>query len=513
MLIGKNKLFLQKTINKMKYLKLLLLLATISLHAQSIELKWAEKIKTKGYVSILGGKNGRYYTIHKDNDDHLIGREYDSELNFKTEKPINFNIDAKKYSYLGAYFVKDRIAHFVKENDRKADKDILLGAFTDMSLNTSDKTLVLDEADEKALNFGLRSISPDSTKVVVYNELKGKKKDPSTLNFKVYNSDFTNLILDKAVQLPIKSSKFSTQSIDVDNLGNVYVLAKIFKEKEEKVKGQSEFYYKLVVINKDDKAKEFDFDYPEKEIESIGVIPGANDTMICTGFLKILNSGFFGKGKKTLISDEMFSANIDCKTLELKSSKKYELEGLYPEKPKSSEDYVPYKVRNIFQRADGGSVVVAEQYKLVVVTRSTPNGTYTTTYFYYCDIAIININSKSEVESVSKMPKYQLNAGNPSILSTYYNDKVYIIYEDLEKNAEAQNDKETKRSTKSLFSSSSKNALFLLTVEPSGEMKKEVIYSYKESKIRPRILSSMVISKNEIILNADDQIGVLKIIK
>lgn len=497
----------------MKYLKVLLLLVTVGVNAQSVDLKWAERIKTKGNVSILGGKNGRYYTIHKDNDDHLIGREYDKNLNFKAEKAINFNIDAKRYNYLGAYFVKDRIVHFVRENDRKADKDILLGSFTDMNLTTSDKTLVLDEADEKALNFGLRNISPDSTKVVVYNELKGKKKDPSTLNFKVYNSDFTQVILDKSTQLPIRSSKFYTQSVDVDNLGNVYVLAKVYKEKEEKAKGQSEYYYKLVVINKDNKPKEFDFDYPEKEIESIDVIPGQNNTMICTGFLKILNSGFFGKGKKTLISDEMFSANIDCSTLTLKSSKKYELEGLYPDKPKKAEDYVPYKVRNIFQRNDGGSVVVAEQYKLVVVTSTSQNGSYTRYYYYYCDIAIININSKSEIESVSKMPKYQMNAENPSIISTFYDNKVYIIYEDLEKNAEAQNDKETKRSTKSMFSSSSKNALFLLTVDASGEMKKEVIYSYKESKIRPKITSSMVISKNEIILNANDQIGVLKINK
>ena len=65
--------------------------------------------------------------------------------------------------------------------------------------------------------------------------------------------------------------------------------------------------------------------------------------------------------------------------------------------------------------------------------------------------------------------------------------------------------------TKSWMSSSSKNALFLMTVLPSGEMKKEVIYSYKESKIRPRILTSKVVSENEILLNADDQIGLLKI--
>jgi len=81
---------------------------------------------------------------------------------------------------------------------------------------------------------------------------------------------------------------------------------------------------------------------------------------------------------------------------------------------------------------------------LVVVTTYSQYGSRTSYYYYFCDIAIININSKSEVESVSKMPKYQMNAANPSILSTYYNGNVYIVYEDLEKNAEAENDKETK---------------------------------------------------------------------
>lgn len=495
----------------MRYLNLLLFLLTFSAYSQNVELKWAEKIKTKEYVSILGGKDGKYYTRHRDDDKNLVCRSYDKDLNLKDEKIVSFSLDEKKYVYSGAYFVKDKIVHFIREHVRKEDKNYFYGAITDLSLNTSNKTIVLDEADEDAVVFGERNISPDSTKIVVYHELKGKKKDPSTLNFKVYNTSFTEVLLDKTVQLPIKAKNFTKETIGVDNLGNVFVLAKIFKEKEEKEKDQSLFYYKLVVFNKDASPKEFDFDYPNKDIESIDIIPGENNTLICTGFLKILNKGFFGKGKKTLISDEMFTSIIDSKTLALKSANKYELEGLYPEKPKKAEDYVPYKVKDIFYRKDGGSVVVAEQYKLVIITHHTQHGTTTTYRYYYCDIAVININNKSEVESVSKMPKYQLNAGNPSIISTHVDGSTYIVYEDLEKNVDAENDKETKRSTKSMFSSSSRNALFLLTIAPSGEMKKEIVYSYKESKIRPRIMSSRVLSKNEIMLNADDQVGVLKI--
>ncbi len=428
----------------MKYLKLLLILSTLNAYSQDITLTWAEKIKTKGNVFILGGKDGKYYTGHRDGDNHLVCRTYDSKLSLKNEKTIDFNLDDKKYGYLGTYFVKDKIVHFVTENRRKEDKNFLYGTVTDLNLVTDKKNYILDEADEDALRFGARSISPDSTKIVVYNEVVGKKKEPSTLNFKVYNTAFTEVLLDKSAQLPIKAKNFDTEEIRVDNNGNVYVLARIYKEKKEQEKDHSKFYYKLIVFPKDNAGnpKEFDFDYGNKDIESIDLIAGENNTLICTGFLKVLGKGFFSSNKKTLISDELFSVIIDCNALTMQSSKKIELEGLYPEKPRSSEDYVPYKVRDIFFKKDGGYVVVAEQYKLVVI--HTKNGTRY--IYYFCDIATIHINKKSEVESVSKMPKYQKNAGNPSIVSTYKDGKTYIIYEDLEKNLTAENDKETKRS-------------------------------------------------------------------
>ena len=497
----------------MKKIYYFLLLSCSISFAQNIDLRWSEKIKTKEDVFVLGGKNGVYYTRYKGEDDRLICRKYDKNLNLISEKPLQFEFDDKKKTYAGAYFVEDKIIHFIEEKVRKEDKQYLYAAISDLDLNADKKILVLDDAEDNAMTFGIRSISPDSTKVLVYNELKGRKKDPSVLNFKVYNTTFTDVLYQKSVSLPIKASRFDMTSVNVDNLGNIYVLAKIYKEKNEREKHQSNYSYKLFTFSKNSSDKEFDFDYPDRDIESIGVIPGENNTMIVTGFLKILNSGLFGKGKKTLISDELFTSVIDGKTLNIVSANKFDLEGLYPEKPKKAEDYTPYKVKNIFNKPDGGSVLVAEQYKLVITTHQTQYGTSTTYRYYYCDIAVIHINGKAEVESVSKMPKYQMNASNPSILATYYLGNTYIVYEDLEKNSDVETDKETKRSTKSILSSDKKNALMLLTVNAKGEMSKEPIYSYKERKIRPRIYGSRVVSPSEIIFNAKDQVGVLKISK
>ena len=497
----------------MKYLNLLLLFVTASVGSQNIALKWSKKTESKENVTILGGKDGQYVTRYRSSDKNLVFRVYDKDMNLKNEKIVSFNLDEKKNIYQEAYFLKDKIIHFLMENIRKENKNYLYAAITDLNLNTSDKTFIIDDVGENVISFGERSISPDSTKIVVYNQIKGKKKEPNTLNFKVYNTDFTEVLLNKSVQLPIKAKRFDTKSINIDNLGNVYVLTRIEKERNDKEKDQSEFYYKLIIFNKDEKPKEFDFDYSGKDIESIEILTGRNNTLICTGFLKPLDKEFLSSSLNPLISDELFSAIIDCNTLTLKSSATYELEELYSEKPEKREDYVPYVIKNVFFREDGGSVVVAEQYKSWV-SSTAQNGIYPFNYYNYCDIAVLQINNKSKVESVTKMPKYQLNAVNPSIVSTHVNGSTYIIYEDLEKNIKAENVNETKLRTRSnLYSTDSENALFLLTISPSGEMKKEIIYSYKESKIRPRILSSRVISKNEILLNADDQIGLLKISK
>ena len=169
-----------------KFLLALLVLAQMA-NSQEITLKWAEKIPTKGYISILGGKNGLYYTTHTNKEDQLIGRTYDSNLNLKNEKNISFNLEDKKYYYGGAYFLKNSILHFITERQKKQDKTFLYTGFSDFNLKTMDKLNVVDEVndDDKSINFGLRSISPDSTKVLVYHENTSKRKEPNILVYKV----------------------------------------------------------------------------------------------------------------------------------------------------------------------------------------------------------------------------------------------------------------------------------------------------------------------------------------
>lgn len=87
----------------------------------------------------------------------------------------------------------------------------------------------------------------------------------------------------------------------------------------------------MILFNKEEEAKEFDFQYPSKDIESINIIPGKNTTLICTRFSKILNETIFGQGQKTLIPDEMLRLSSIVHLLTVTSATNHALEGLYPE--------------------------------------------------------------------------------------------------------------------------------------------------------------------------------------
>lgn len=495
----------------MKKILFVLSLFYFQSHAQDVDLIWSEEIptKTKSGVSILGSNGNQYYTTYTDRDDNLKGRIFDQYMKLVKESVISFNLDEDtKYSYKGAFFLNNNILHFISQYKKKNKQSYLFAGSTDFQLKTSENVKILNEVeDQKVEKFGMYSISPDSTKILTYYELKTKKKEPSILVFKVFDSKIENVFNEGAVSLPIKSKNYSTEEIRVDNLGNVYVMASVTKEKKEQKKNESKYYYKLVVFAKDKTVKEFDFDFPESNISYADIIAGKDNTFFCTGFLTVLSNG-----KKGMVSDKMFFTKIDCKTLELSKTNLLQVPGLYPDKIKKVQDFVPYKIREIYQKKDGGFAIVAEQYKLIISTYTSANGmTHTTYRYYYCDIACVQVDNKYDVTSVTRIPKYQLNAENPSIISTFINDDVYIVYEDVAKNIDANTDKKIKRSSTTLFSNSSNNSLFLLRISKTGEMEKNIIYDYKDTKIKPYIKGSREVRPGQILLNAFDQIGLLTI--
>ena len=494
-----------------KIIQFLIIALTVNtIYSQKATIKWSNEIPHQNYINISGGFNGKYLIKADNKENNIVGRIYNSQLEQVSEKIYNFNFPNKtRYNYQGVYFLKNQILHFLVKESKKDKRIYSLGVTSDLNLNLISKNKILLEEETKYANkFAIHKVSPDSTKVLSFYKKVTSKKSPEKLVYKVHNANITEVLHEGIAELPIKNKDFSIKDVFVDNFANVYVSVEVWKERKERTRKDSKTYYKLIVFSKNQGVKEFNFDYPEREIENIAFKPGKNNSFFCTGFLSKFNIGLLGQNNgPSYISDEMFFVKLDSENLSLENSKKSFVKGLYTESKKGKK-YMPYLVKDIFEKSDGGYSVVSEQHRLDVLTSENGHSSY---IYNYCDIACIQLDSNLNITSTSKIPKYQKNAKNPSIKSTFKNDSTYIVYEDLTSNMAASNDKEIKKVKKRKFSNDQKNSLILASINPEGKIQKDVIYNYKDSKIRTSIEYSMGLQSGKILFDANDRIGILSI--
>jgi len=493
----------------MKYLKLIFLLLCIQSFSQNVSLRWSDKMKTNGSEVIVGGKNGNYYTRNTTKDNNLVFKTFDEKAVLKKEVDANFKLADIEYQYIKNYFLGKDIIHLLSEHKRKKKTFSIYASKTNKDFVPIEETMVLSEVNYKEMvKYGVR-ISPDSTKIVVWTELQGKKKSkPNSIQYKIFDAKLKNVLNEKTVVLPHNAEDMEVYNCHLDDYQNFYVNSEVTKPKKEQKKEESETYTNVIVYGKNDEVKNIVYEYKNKMIDSFYLNITKDNTLICTGFLSPIIKGFLKSKKRELVSDELFIVKNDCKTFAEKQNKVISVSALYPDKVSKVSEYVPFKVREVHELKDGSVSIVAEQYKAVYHSGYQGNGYYV---YFYCDIAVINLDNKSEVKGMVKIPKFQKDVKNPSLLTTTYKGKTYVVYEDETKNDNVNTDKDIKKSTTSIFSRDTNNSLFLVTVNAKGEMKKEIIYSYDKSDIRSDFNKCVVIKDGEIMLNANDYIGILKI--
>ncbi|MFB9056938.1 hypothetical protein ACFFU9_09305 [Mariniflexile ostreae] len=492
----------------MNYLNLMLICICSSAFSQNVSLNWSDKIKTNGHEAIAGAYNETYYTRNITKDKNLVFKIFDGQAHFKKEANANFGLGKMEYKYLGNHFLEKKIIHFLAETQRKKNKIYIYAAQTDVNFESVEETLVLNELNYKNLSRDGISFTPDSSKVVVWAELYGKNKNhANTIRYKVFDAQLHNILEDKTVVLTKASKNMHVKSCLLDNYLNLYVISEITKPKKEQKKTEANTYGNVTVFANNGEVKEIAYAFKSKTVNAFFSLTKDNN-FLSTGFLSPIIKGFLKSKKGELVSDELFMMKYDCKTLLETENKVISVNDLYPENVIKESEYVPYKVQNVFELKDGTISIVAEQYKSVYHSGHRGAGYFV---YFHCDIAVIHLDKNLEVKSLVKMPKYQKDARNPSLMSTSFKDKIYIIYEDKTKNEHINSDKEIKKSTAGFLTRDSDKSLFLITVNNKGEMKKNILFSYDQSNIRPDFSKSAVIKDGEIMLNATDYLGILRI--
>lgn len=467
---------------------LVLIVFSNKIIAQNPAFKWSDKTTIKGDVNFCGTKQGLLFTTVSNGKTVTI-QSYNADLSLKGETNLPFDNSDNPDEYLMSFVADSQIVH-VKYNFSKKDKlchiffDKTNFDFTPHSSHSSFATIKADK-----YHFIQAYYSPDRSKLLIHNQVFNAKTGMIDWAFSVVNVSTSTLLYSDV--LSFNSYKETLENFSIDNAGNLYFqLTEYFRE-GSKLFGKPKTKNRVLVFLTTGNKKEFSFDNQGKYFSSIDIVQGDDNNIY---FVGLAYDEATSAGR--LSASEMLIAKYNPSLNKVTDSSFVTINGLFPDRRLDENDRIPYSIRNIYKKMDGGYIIVAEQYQMIIKQYSN--------LVKYNDIACIQLKDNFTVESVTRIPKLQFGGDNASMLCNYVHNKLYILYSDHLNNLDATQDK-----LQYPAGNKEKNGLFLITLEAGGSYKKELLYGYDSGKPMPIIKKSFSINEHSIFLTAADCIGLL----
>lgn len=485
---------MKNNLNQFKYFLLVILLSQINSNAQKIDLKWSESIN-KGEYGIYKGTNNGLLLFNAHIPSKQVVTSFDSELNIKSQDTLNFKDDNLKNVYVNfSDLFGNKILYGISVKDKKKQTEVLELLEGNLESNYIEKYKELITFKYDKWSSIQSSFSVDKSKLIVYKSVLSVKTSLIEYEYAVIDAATTETI-DKGTF----STDFKTEKVDkiiTDNLGQVHIVLQKYKPKKELKKDEMKYDYFIRIVSNSNLKKEIKVEIPNYEIVTYDYLPGEDNIHYFTGFAYSLPDD-----RKEKFTNKIYLSSINCKNLEVSNFMVQELTTLFPNRKLIGDEAVPYTIKSVNKLNDGSFSIIGEQ------VLSTYNvSTQSTSYSNY-NIAVIKLSNDFKIEYITTIPKIQIGVNYFSFISTYFNDKIYLLYNDHKENSNKFNYEDLKW----MSNNNSKTGLFLATVSQDGTYKKEMIVDYAAEKEMVNPILSKVISPNRIVLNHVNKIGILSL--
>jgi len=262
--------------------------------------------------------------------------------------------------------------------------------------------------------FKYNSSTNDSLLLIRYRKKptsRNNAKSKDVIGFHVFDKSF-NEIWNKQVRMPYTEEKMNNVDYHIDNKGNVYILAYVFKGKSTEIDlkdGKPNYHIEVIKVKpNDNNITQFRATLDNKLINSITLYQGNDDDLILAGFYT--NSKKYihdAKGIFYMKIDEEGSI-IDKSTFEFPLSLLNQNASNKTKRKNKKKDGEKAELSNlsmdkIIVEQDGSITLIGEQ----VYTIYTRSGKFMNVTNYFNDILIAKIKSDGTLSWIKKLPKRQ----------------------------------------------------------------------------------------------------------
>lgn len=504
--------------------------ATIFNHSysQNVDVQWGATVKESrrsGILNYIGQDATGYYVLKGTllNGEGYSGNNrfrnsylretanasivrLDENMNPALEKALEVRESGKQLSILSAFQIGDDMHLFSSFRNQKTKMKHIFVQSVDK------KTLEPRKDIRKVTSVPYQNrylsgkvdftFSRDSSFLMVYTNVRSKRKDPDKFGFNIFDRNMEP-VWNKEVVLPVQENLFQVSDYLVDNEGSAYLVGKrYFRRERDRVKGQPGYEY-VVYAYRDggEDVSEYVLNLRDHFLSDLHLEIAPSGDLICAGFYSDIDAT---NAKGT------FYFTVDAKTQEIKHRSLYEFDLKFltmnlndrqgeriekrAEKGKRNE-INQYDIRELVPRGDGGTVLIAEQYYVRVVTsvdRTTGNSTIRY-YYHYNDIVVISINPGGDIEWATKIPKRQTSVNDNGYYSSYSmmitGGKLHFIYNDHKLNIVERRSS----NLKNFRLNDNKGIIALASVDPEGNVERRPLFSNRDvtTICRPKMCSQI----------------------
>ncbi len=500
--------------------------------AQQTDARWGEMVRESrrseilnyigqdatGYYVLKGSRGSKVKVINfrrnflseTDNASIVL---LDENMDPAFEKKLDVMESGKQLSILSAFLIGDEMHLFSSLRDQKTKmKNIFVQSLDKKTLeprNDIRKVTSIPYQNRFLSGQVDFTFSRDSSFIMVYTNVQSKRKDPDKFGFTVFNREMEQ-VWSKEVVLPIRENLFKVSDYLVDNKGNAYLVGKrYFKKERDRIQGQPGYEYIVYAYrNEGSEVSEYVLNLSDHFLSDLHLEIAPEGDLICAGFYSDINAtnakGTFyftvDANTQEIKQRSLYEFGLDFLTLNLsdRQGKKIERRAA---KGKGNE-INQFDIRDLVPRGDGGTVLVAEQYYVRVVTSfDRATGTSTIRYYYhYNDIVVISINPNGDIEWATKVPKRQTSVNDRGYYSSYAmmitGGKLYFVYNDHRTNIM---ERRTSR-LKNFRLSDNKGIIALAAVDSNGDVSRIPLLSNRDATTicRPKLCSQ--ISPDEMLI-------------
>lgn len=473
-------------LNKIRFIAAFSLIA-LATTGQTLSVKWGAETeipnKNDVYKVFNGSDNSIYIVREKDYvniPSKYFIEKYNPDYSLKFETEIKLpEYNGKEVRYQDVMVIGTRLYAFSTYYEESANRNHCFASEINQNtgeagtLNKIDEIVSQKKGDPGYFTF---RASVDGSKLLIYHHDPFDKYASEKFHFRILDENL-KLVNSASFPLTYTDKKFKLSNYSVDKEGNLFLLASIEKENQDKESGKP--WYRFVALSylfKTKELKEYPVEIGDKYVTDITMRQNdRNNSLVVTGFYSEkssngLKGGFLMEIDKE--SKKVIRTGSKDFTPELLSNFMSEGRSKRGKEPQDlSIDYVLFT-------EDGGIILAAEQS--YITTRCTSNSSGQTTCvdtYHNKSILVSKISKTGEFEWSAAIPKLQVS--QRSLYGGYYltrlKDKVYIIYNDCPENLTNKGDKDLEN-----FEIGKKGIVALATIDAKGNVSRQVTMTEEE---------------------------------